>query len=329
MLVTLVLPSLAPYRDASLVGAGGAVLGGLALFFVWSLQGERRFLAAAGLQGVQGLLRLAAVGACAVAGLTAAPMMLGYAVLAPGAIALAGAFLLLGRPVPVAAEAEEEREAEGDVNVRRRRTFAAAGVFAALLLNGDVLLLTVLGDAQEVAAYAAAWRFGAGMLLINTAIASALLPFILTADDAWTETKHLVRLGLLVVLGWLVLVPFVVVLGPLILGSVGDEAKAPLTLLAIAFAIDGFYFVLYQIYVRVGRESLILGLGVVEFATMALVTVLLRDHGALAPAWGQLVARVVVVCFGVAPVVLAALGRCDWFEEPADAVQAPAATTTS
>ncbi len=311
--VTFVLPSLAPYRDAAVIGAGGAVLGGMTLFFVWSLQGERRFLAAGSLQATQGLLRLALVGACAIAGLGAAPMMVGYAVIAPAVAGILGAIALLARPVPALAEGEDP-ELEHQVDVSRRRTFAGAGVFAALLLNGDVLLLTVLADAHQVAVYAAAWRFGAGMLLINTAVASALLPFILAADDAWAETKKLVRLGLLVTAGWAVLVPLIVFLGPLILGSVGEEAKEPLTLLAIAFAIDGFYFVLYQIYVRVRRESMVLALAVVEFAVMAIVTLILHDHGALAPAWGQLVARVVVVAVGVTPVVLAALGRCDWFD---------------
>ena len=78
----------------------------------------------------------------------------------------------------------------------RRRVMALAGVFAAMVINVDVLLLTMLAGAHEVAVYTAAWRFSSGLLLINTAIASALLPFIVTAPDAWAEAKHLVRRGL-------------------------------------------------------------------------------------------------------------------------------------
>jgi O-antigen/teichoic acid export membrane protein len=199
---------------------------------------------------------------------------------------------------------------------------AVTAVFAALVINGDVLLLTTLSGEADVAAYTAAWRFASGVLLINTAIASALLPFIVTAADAWAEARHLVRRGLAVASGWFLLTPLMVVIGPILLGSVGDDARGPLTVLLIAFAIDGFYFVIYQIYLRARRERLLLGIAAVELVTMAAVTLALRDEGAMAPAYGQLAARVVVAVVVVTPIVLAALGRCSWFAEPRTAVPA-------
>jgi O-antigen/teichoic acid export membrane protein len=314
--VVLVLPFLAPYRATATVGAAGEVFGSLALFFIWSLQGERSFVAAASLQGLQGLLRLVFVGGCAIAGLGSVAMLVGYALLAPAIVAIAGGLLLFARPPrPLVESAGSPGSASTEVDIGRRRVMAFTGVFAALVINGDVLLLTVLAGQHDVAAYTAAWRFSAGMFLVNTAIASAFLPFIVTAPDAWVEAKHLVRWGLMVAAGWLLLMPLMIFVGPLLLGSIGDAARGPLTILLIAFAIEGFYFVVYQIYLRVRREKLLLVAAATEFATMATVTVLLRDKGALAPAYGQLVARIVVCGLMIAPIVLAAIGRCDWFRE--------------
>lgn len=312
----LVLPSLAPYRTAAVIGAGGEIFGSLALFFIWSLQGERSFAAAGTLQSVQGILRLGLVAVAAAAGFGAAEMMVGYAVLAPAVTALVGGFVLFARPpraVAGAAAGPSPAAEAAEVDISRRRVMAFTGVVAAMVINGDVLLLTMLSGEQEVAAYTAAWRFSAGVLLINTAIASALLPFIAAAPDAWLEAKTLVRRGLLVAAGWFVLLPLLAVVGPLLLGDIGDDARGPLIVLLIAFAIDGFYFVVYQIYLRARREKLLLVIAVVEFATMALVTLLLRGEGALAPAYGQLAARVVVCLVVLAPIVLAAVGRCSWF----------------
>ena len=110
-------------------------------------------------------------------------------------------------------------------------------------------------------------------------------------------------------------VPLLALIGPLLLGSsVGDDARDPLIILLVAFAIDGFYFVLYQVYLRVRHERLLLGTAILELATMAIVTILLRDEGALAPAYGQLAARVVVCVVVIVPVGLAAIGRCSWFD---------------
>jgi O-antigen/teichoic acid export membrane protein len=312
--IVLLLPSLAPYRAAATIGAGGAVLGSLAFFFIWSLQGERSFAAAGTLQAVQGVLRLGLVGACAIAGFGGEAMMVGYAILAPGVIAALGGLLLFTRP-PQAAGLRPSATGTVDVDIGRRRVMALTGVFAALVINGDVLLLTALAGEHEVAAYTAAWRFSSGVLLVNTAIASAILPFIASAPNAWVESKYLVRRGLLVAAAWFVVLPLLAVIGPLLLGDVGDDARSSLIVLLVAFAIDGFYFVVYQIYLRARRERLLLGIAVVEFATMALVTLLLRDEGALAPAYGQLAARVVVCVIVATPIVLAAFGRCTWFAE--------------
>ena len=320
--IVMLLPSLAPYRAAAAIGAGGALLGSLALFFVWSLQGERSFLTAGALQGVQGALRLALVGACAIGGLEAAPMMVGYAVLAPLVTALAGGLLLFLRPPRRVEAAPEAIAGSAEVDVARRRTLAFTGVFAALLINGDILLLTMLSGEHEVAVYTAAWRFSSGVLLVNTAIASAILPFIASAPDAWAEGKLLVRRGLLVSAGWFVLLPLLALIGPLLLGEVGEDARSALIVLLVAFAIDGLYFVVYQIYIRVRRERLLLGIAVVEFATMAIVTVLLRDEGAMAPAYGQLAARIVVLAIVLAPIALTALGRCSWFTAGREAAMA-------
>jgi O-antigen/teichoic acid export membrane protein len=312
--VVFVLPSLEPYRATAVIGAAGAVLGSLALFFIWSLQGERSFVAAGALQSLQGALRLVLVGACAIGGLGAAPMMVGYAILATAVTAVAGGVALFTRPPRTDQDAPPPAAGgTAEVDIGRRRTMAFTGVFAALVINGDVLLLTMISGAHEVAAYTAAWRFSSGLLLINTAIASAILPFIAAAPDAWAESKYLMRRGLMVTVGWFVVLPALALIGPLLLGDIGDDARSSLIVLLIAFAIDGFYFVVYQIYLRVREERLLLAIAVIELVTMASVTLLLRDKGALAPAYGQLAARVVVIIVVLIPIGLAALGRCSWF----------------
>lgn len=314
--VVLLLPPLAPYRTEALIGAAGEVFGSLAFFFVWSLQGERRFVTAGAMQSLQGGLRLLLVGACAVAGLGAAPMMVSYAVLAPLATALtAGLLLFRSRPRPHSGDAVSPARSS-EIDQERRRIMAFTGIFSAMVINGDVLLLAMLAGQHDVAAYTAAWRFSSGVLLANTAIASAFLSFIVTAPDAWAEAKHLVRRGLAIAGGWLLLVPPMAIVGPILLGSIGEDARGPLILLLLAFAIDGFYFVVYQIYLRVRRERLLLVISVLELAVMAGVTVLLRGEGASAPAYGQLAARVVVCLVVATPIILAAANRCGWFERP-------------
>lgn len=314
--VVLLLPPLAPYRTAASIGAAGEVFGSLAFFFIWSLQGQRRFITAGTLQGAQGGLRLVLVGACAIAGLGSAAMMVSYAVLAPLATALLGGALLFSRrrAQTVADDEAGDSAAVAEIDAERRRILAFTGVFAALVINGDVLLLAMLSGQEEVAAYTAAWRFSSGVLLANTAVASALLPFILAAPDAWGEAKALVRRGLAIAAGWLALTPLMILVGPLLLGSIGEDAREPMLILLVAFAIDGFYFAVYQVYLRLRRERFLLAIAAIELAVMAGVTVLLRDEGASAPAFGQLAARVAVCLIVVAPILLAWRSRCDWFE---------------
>jgi O-antigen/teichoic acid export membrane protein len=316
--VVLVLPPLEPYRTEAVIGAGGEIFGSLAFFFVWALQGERRFVTAGAMQTVQGALRLLLVGACAIAGFGAAPMMVSYAALAPLATALLGGALLFASTPPAAADDAVSPASTSEIDRERRRVMALTGIFSAMVINGDVLLLAMLANQHEVAVYTAAWRFSSGLLLANTAIASAFLPFIVTAPNAWAEAKQLVRRGLAIVAGWLVLIPALVVIGPILLGSIGDEAQGPLFILLLAFAIDAFYFVVFQIYLRVRHERLLLAISILELVVMAGVTVLLRDHGALAPAYGQLGARVVVCLAAIVPILLAVARRCDWFKAPED-----------
>lgn len=311
--VVLLLPPLAPYRTEGVIAAGGEVFGSLAFFFIWCLQGERRFGAAAAMQGLQGSLRLVLVGACAVAGLGAAPMMVAYAVVVPLAIALLAGVLLFVKPPGPRSVGAGSAFASSEINLSRRRVMAFTGVFSAMVINGDVLLLAMLAGQHDVAAYTAAWRFSSGVLLANTAIASAFLPFIVTAPDAWVEAKQLVRRGLAIAGGWLVLTPAMAIVGPILLGAIGDEARTPLLILLLAFAIDGFYFVVYQVYLRVRRERLLLAIAVLELAVMAGVTILLRGQGASAPAYGQLAARIAVCLVVVTPILLAAAKRCSWF----------------
>jgi O-antigen/teichoic acid export membrane protein len=313
--VVLLLPPLAPYRTEGLIAAGGEIFGSLAFFFIWCLQGERRFAAAASMQSLQGMLRLVLVGFCAVAGLGSGPMMVVYAVLAPLATALVAGGLLFANPPRSRAGDFESASGSSEINLDRRRVMAFTGIFSAMVINGDVLLLAMLAGQHDVAAYTAAWRFSSGVLLANTAIASAFLPFIVTAPDAWAETKHLVRRGLAVAGGWLVLTPVMAIVGPILLGAIGDDARTPLIILLVAFAIDGFYFAVYQIYLRIRRERVLLAIAILELVVMAGVTILLRDQGASAPAYGQLAARVVVCLIVVAPILLALAKRCDWFSE--------------
>lgn len=321
--VVLLLPPLSPYRATAAIGATGEVFGALALFLIWSLQGQRRFRAAGVLQTIQGTLRLALVAACALAGLGPVEMIVGYAAVAPAVTALVAAPLLFSRlrppggagagaPGPVG---EAPPSGTAEIDRERRRVMAVTGVFAAMVINGDVLLLAMLSGEHEVGVYSAAWRFSSGVLLINTAVASALLPFIVTAADAWWEAKVLVRRGLMVAAGWFALLPLMALAGPWLLGSIGEDARTALIILLLAFAIDGFYFVVYQIYLRVRRVRLLAAIAIVELAVMASVTVLLRDEGATAPAVGQLAARVVACLIVATPILLAAARRCGWFEE--------------
>jgi O-antigen/teichoic acid export membrane protein len=192
---------------------------------------------------------------------------------------------------------------------------AIAAVAAALLLNVDVPLLVLLTDQEEVAIYAAAWRVAAGLMLLNTAIAQALLPYIVLGEDPWAMARRLSRAGLLMSAGWLVLVAPLTVAGVWVLGQAGDDVAAPLALLLAAFALQAFISAVYQVYLRIGRARVVAAALVVELAVMVVVTVALRAEGALAPAIGQLAAATVGATIVGAPIALAGLGRLRWFAD--------------
>jgi O-antigen/teichoic acid export membrane protein len=313
--IALVVPDLEPYRGAVAIGAGGAVIWSLAFFAVSALQAGRRFEAGATVVAGLGVVRMALVGIAAIEGAGGDALLALYAIAAPAlGLVLALALLAVRRPVDGPAGAANAARADF------RGPVAVAAVAAALLLNVDVPLLVLLTDQDEVATYAAAWRVAAGLMLLNTAIAQALLPYIVLGDDPWAMARRLSRAGILMSAGWLVLVPAITVAGVWILGQAGDDAAAPLALLLAAFAIQAYISAVYQVYLRVGRARVVAVAVVVELGVMIAVTVLLRAEGALAPAVGQLAAAVVGATIVGMPIALAAAGRLAWFttaESPA------------
>ena len=140
------MPSLAPYRATATAGAAGEIFGSFAFFFIWSvlraseLRRGRHFAGAC-------RLRLALVGACAVAGLGSVSMMVGYAVFAPAITGLAGFLLLFQLEHP-----DARRTSSPLLPAPWTWTWPVGGwmaftaVFAAMLINGDVLLLTMLAS---------------------------------------------------------------------------------------------------------------------------------------------------------------------------------------
>jgi O-antigen/teichoic acid export membrane protein len=189
-----------------------------------------------------------------------------------------------------------------------------AGVTSAAVFNGDILLLVAVADRKEVAIYAAAWRIAAGLSIFNSAVASALLPYIMTSDHPRRDLERLARAGLGAAAFILLLLPGIVPLGLTILGSAGRNAGGVLALLVAAFALDTFISLVFQSYIRVGRTALPVANVILELALMASVTIGLRSHGALAPALGQLVARAVGVVVLGGPIVLERSGRLGWFD---------------
>jgi len=321
------IPSLEPYREVALIAVGGGVLGCISLFTVGALQAFRRFGMAGAVQVTIGIARLTLVVAAAVVGLGAPAMMVGYGVIAPVIGAVLGAWVLIRHseselekvpPDPVVeAELEfEDREEGPDGRYRRtrRRYIAIMSVFAALLINGDVLLLTLVGTQSDVASYSAAWRFAAGLLLLNAALSSSTLPFVLASGDPWKEALKLTKLGTGIAVVQLIFVVPLTFIGVAVLGSAGDDAMKPLAVLLVAFSLEAFIFITHQVFYRIRRERFLAWMTGVELLVMAGVTLLLRSHGAMAPAFGQLAARVVVIGISMAPVVLQATGRINWFE---------------
>ena len=311
-IVALVLPAIGAYREVILVVAFGAIFGSFSFFVIALLQGARRFGAAATVQSTIGIARFLLVCACAVAGLESTAMLLAYTAVAPSLGILLGALAIRApRSFRVAAARP------GHVLLDRSliRAMTVGGVASAGLLNADVLLLLLLSQRSEVAAYVAGWRIAAGFLLLNSAVGYALAPSVMTVPDPWSEAKRLIKTGVAAAVTLVALTPLVTVVGLAVLGNAGNRAGSALEVLLVAFALDAFIVVVYQIYLRISRGAVIAATAVVEFLTMVSVTVALRHHGAVAPAIGQLSARVVGVFIVTAPIVMAGTGRLGWFSE--------------
>ena len=314
--VVFLLPSLREYREVALIATGGGAFGCVAMFMVGVLQALHNFRGAAAVQLALGIGRLALVAAAAVAGLGEVAMTAAYSVFAPLAAIAIGIGMARGAEAGPATEeesAEIQLREEEAADPRRHRAIAATAVFSALLLNGDVLLLTAIGNADEVAIYAAAWRIAAGALLLNAALSSVSTPFVLAAADAWAEVGRLMKMGLAVMAGWFVCLVPIVFVGVRILGDIGEEAITPLAILLVAFAIDGFFLCVQLIFYRVRRERYLAMIVGTEVLTMVAVTLVFRSQGELAPAYGQLAARVVAAAMVMLPVLGERAGRLRWF----------------
>ncbi len=335
-LAMITIPSLEPYREVALIAVGGGIIGCLALFTVGALQAFRRFAPAGAVQGVLGVSRVVLVAGAAVVGLGVEAMMIGYGVLAPVVAAAYGAVVLFRHRRSELAEGPSGPVVDAELDLesipmadsrrsdsRRRRHIAVMAVSSALLLNGDVLLLSLIGSASDVATYSAAWRIAAGLLLLNSAFSSAILPFVLVSDRPWAEMHKLIRIGFGVAVFWLVLAAPITFAGVWVLGSVGEGAAVPLALLLVAFALDAFLFVNMQIYFRIRREWLLPAIVISEVLIMVVVTIAMSGLGATAPAIGQLAARVFACVAVMAPLVLTRWGRIDWFPLRPDADALP------
>ena len=304
-LLAWAIPDLKPYREAAAIGALGAILGSPSLFAIAGLQSAHRFRSAGTVLTLVGALRLLGVAAAAAAGLEASEMLVAYAIVAPFLAGLAGVFLLF-RGHGVAALGGSQGRAGMDRGMQRAT--ATAAVVGACVLNLDVLLLATVSDEHQVAIYVAAWRVAAGVLLLDTAVANAVLPFIFTTGDLWEDTRKLARLGAYLAGGLMLFLPVLTVAGIALLGDAGDGAAAPLALLLAAFAIDAFSFSTYQVYLRTRDFTRVIGANAAQLAVMATLTVALSGEGALAPAIGQLAARIVSVALIATPIARAMRG---------------------
>jgi O-antigen/teichoic acid export membrane protein len=268
-----------------------------------------------------GVARLALVVAYALAGLHGIGLLIAYAVIAPAiAMPIGGLILLSQRRKPGASAArsgpgESEAPSSGAVvTTEFRRSMAVTYLGGAALFNFDVLLLALIASQGDVATYSAAWRVAAGVSLVNTAITQAVLPYTIAVPDPWREARLLSRVGVILTLVWMALVPLITLVGLAVLGSAGDDAAGPMAILLVAFALDGFCDLAVQIYYRINRARIAAITRVSEFATMAILTVAFQASGALAPSLGQLGARIVGVVIIGGPIMLARIGRVHWFD---------------
>jgi O-antigen/teichoic acid export membrane protein len=290
-LVALALPELGAYRDVVLIGCGGAVFASVQLFLVAVLQSAARYRAAGLAQALTGGARLVLVAGGAAAGLELVPLMLAYAVLAPAAGA-AYALAALARRGEQGAPRSRDR---APVDRRMARAMIVVFVAAALTNNVDVLILVLFADEADLAAYVAAWRVAAGVLLISTAFSAGLLPSVMQADDVALERRRLLRVGTGVAAGFLVATPLVTIAGLALMGEAGEGAATALVLLLIAFSLQAFVQTLVPFYLRIGRPWLVAGVAVTQLTVMTAVTAVALPLGAEAPALGQAAAALVGV----------------------------------
>jgi O-antigen/teichoic acid export membrane protein len=310
--VSFLVPDFQPYRSAFAVSGAGAVLGAPSLFAIASLQAARQFGLASTILVSVGVVRLAGVAAAAAAGLGATSMLAGYAVAGPFVGGILG-LIFLHRQSAQGVTGLLSPQDEGYLDRGMTRTTATTATLGAALLNLDVLVLALVAGEHQVAIYVAAWRIAGGVLLFDTAIANAVLPYVFLAEDIWSETKRLARLGLLIAGGLLVATPALTIVGLLLLGDAGHGAAAPLALLLVAFSLDAFVFATYQVYYRLRHFRFAVWLSLGELIVMLGFTLALQQHGALAPAIGQLAARVFAFGMIAVPIVSQRLGSGDWF----------------
>ena len=114
----------------------------------------------------------------------------------------------------------------------------------------------------------------------------------MVAPDAWREAKRLLTTGVGIT-ACLWVTPVVTLVGLAVLGKAGDDAGAALAVLLVAFALDAFVVIVYQISLESGMRGGRRDRGCARTPGDGALGMVLRDHGALAPALGQLVARVV------------------------------------
>lgn len=298
-LVALQLPDLGAYREAVLIGCGGAVFTGGQLFLVAVLQSAGRYRAAGTSQALTGLVRLALAGGCAAAGLGLVPMMLAYAAIAPTAGAAYALVVLHGRR---RARVVRPRE-RSPLDRSMARAMVVAFVAAALTNNIDVLILVSFAEQDEVVAYVSAWRVAAGVLLISTAFSAGLLPSVMLGDDVASELRRLLRLGAGVATGFLVATPLIAITGLVLIGEAADGAATTLVLLLIAFSLHAFVQILVLFYLRVGHPRIPAGVALVQLTVMVSVTIIALPLGREAPALGHAAAAAVGVIGMLLPII--------------------------
>ena len=313
-LAVIAIPGMDSYRGALLVAAGGALPGCISLFLIATLQASRRFGQATTVLGVISVLRLIFVSVAAAVGGGPIMMLAGYTTLAPLIGCIVAVPLVLRSGVRSTNRAARPRI---KLDASRKRLMLVGGLASAAVFNGDILLLVAVSDRKQVAIYAAAWRIAAGLSIFNSAIASALLPYIMTSDQPRRDVRRLACVGLALAAFFLLLLPAVVPTGLAVLGNAGHNAGNVLALLVAAFALDTFISFVYQSYIRVGHTALPVANVIIELGLMSAVTIIFRSHGAIAPACGQLVARAVGVVIIGGPIFLERRGRLSWFDSRA------------